>query len=313
MLMLLPIGLLLVVSGLCFVGCVLDTHGIPPDFTSYSDDDVIGNPNCVAYWRLNDEGPMALDSKGSNNGTYFSKDQPANPNQFPSPNYFQGSFRSALAPGKLTVGAPGIVSGDFVGGPNGSLAGCMLTDGAYVEIGANSITTPPNAFTVEAWISPGWDAADADAVHTFLDFRARDPATGAITGFAMSIDGQGQLNGLIGLGTPSGFQIVGGAVPLQTSNHVVLTLENNMASLFVNGTNTAQMSLPQSYVPNTTARQAIGAGAPFADNRKDQTPDLFFPAFPFNGSIQDVAIYQIALDPITIANHHTNGQGNKTS
>jgi hypothetical protein len=68
----------------------------------------------------------------------------------------------------------------------------------------------------------------------------------------------------------------------------------------------------ESYVPNTTSRQVIGAGAPWAPNRTDQTPSLFFPAFPFNGNIQDVAIYSKALDDVTILNHHTNGTGNNT-
>jgi hypothetical protein len=38
-------------------------------------------------------------------------------------------------------------------------------------------------------------------------------------------------------------------------------------------------------------------------------PDPASPLFPFVGAIQDVAIYKIALDPVTIATQFDNGNG----
>ena len=50
-----PVALLALIGTFCFVGCVFPTGGLPsPPFTTYSDTDVIGNPDCVAYWPLND-------------------------------------------------------------------------------------------------------------------------------------------------------------------------------------------------------------------------------------------------------------------
>jgi len=312
LLMLLPVGLLLIVSGLCFVGCVLDVSGLPPDFTTYSATDIIPNIDCVAYWRLDDEGGTAHDSKGGNEGQYI--DKTAMPAQFPSPSYTAGGFRSAAAAVTLTLAQSGsrIVNGDSETG--GSQAPAMQTDGAYVLIAANGVTKPAGAFSAEAWIKTGWDASDSDAVHTFLDFRNVD-AAGAISGFAMLVDNQGQLGALVGRGAAGELNVTGSAVPLQTPAHVVLTFENGTASLFVNGSPAGQSPLNpgESYVPNTTGQQSIGAGAPFAPPRTDQTAALFFPAFPFKGSIQDVAIYKIALSPKTIMDHFTHGSGNKTS
>ena len=82
LLMLLPVALLFVVSGLCFVGCALNTKGVPPDFTTYQDSDVLANPNCIAFWPLNEgSGTLAEDTKGKqlgneHDGTYHDKVNP---------------------------------------------------------------------------------------------------------------------------------------------------------------------------------------------------------------------------------------------
>jgi len=308
--MLLPIALLALVGGLCFVGCSFDTHGIPPDFTTYSSDDIVPNPDCVAYWKLDDEGPMAIDSKGGHDGTYFKMGDL--PGQFPCPTFMNGGFRSAACTGSLKEAQAnsGIVIGDFEGGSGGSQAPCIETDGAYVEIAANNVTTPPNQFSVEAWVRPGWDPSDSDAVHTFLDFRFFD-GTG-FSGFSLAVNGQGLLQGAVGLGAAGELIVAGGPVPLQQTSHVVMTFDGTTAALFLNGMFSSQQSIQSgTYVPNTMGRQTLGAGAPWAPNRSDQTPSLFFPAFPYKGKIQDVAIYSKPLDAGTIQLHNTHGLGNK--
>jgi hypothetical protein len=42
-------------------------------------------------------------------------------------------------------------------------------------------------------------------------------------------------------------------------------------------------------------------------------PDLPTPLFPFNGSIQDVAFYNVVLDNQTIQTHYLNGSGMQIS
>jgi hypothetical protein len=91
-----------------------------------------------------------------------------------------------------------------------------------------------------------------------------------------------------------------------------MTFDGTTAALFLNGSFSSQQSVQTgSYVQNTTGRQVIGAGGPWAKNRSDQTPSLFFPGFPFKGKIQDVAIYSKPLDAGTILLHNTHGLGNK--
>jgi len=319
LLVLLPVGLLALVSGLCFVGCVLDTTGLPPEFQTYQDTDVLANPNCIAFWPLNEgSGPLAEDTKGKmlnneHDGTYHSVLNPGSAGQYPCPTFMNGGAKSAACTGQLTLGAAnsGIVNGDFVGDAHST---AMQTDGAYVEIAANNVTTPANAFTAEAWISPGWDASDSDAFHTFLDFRSVD-AAGAISGFAMLVNDQGQVQGAVGRGAAGQMIATGASITLEATAYVVLTFDGATATVFVNGTpnpaGAASLQAGQNYVPNTTGRQVIGAGAPWAANRTDQTADLFFPAFPFKGTIQDVAIYSAVLSDETILIHNMNGNGQK--
>jgi len=310
-LVLLPVALLALVSGLCFIGCTFNTHGLPPDFTTYSTDDIVPNPNCVAYWKLDDEGPIAMDSKGGNNGAYFKVGDL--PGQFPSPQYTDGGFKSAACTGSLKQAQAnsGIVIGDFEGGSSGSQAPCIEIDGAYVQIEANNVTTPAGQFSIEAWVRPEWDQTDFDAVHTFLDFRSFDGT--AFGGFSLAVNDQGLLQGAVGLGAGGELIVTGGPVPVQQTSHVVMTFDGAVAALFLNGMFSAQQPVQGAgmYMPNGTGRQAIGAGAPWAPNRTDQTPSLLFPAFPFKGKIQDVAIYSKPLDAGTIQLHNTHGLGNK--
>src|SRR6202035_2259261 len=83
---LLPVILFGIVSLLCFVGCVLNTHGLPPSFTQYSTTTVLGNPAVVAYWPLNDANdtlPAADLAPNPDNGQYI--DQTTLPAIYPWP------------------------------------------------------------------------------------------------------------------------------------------------------------------------------------------------------------------------------------
>src|SRR4051794_33207369 len=153
-LVLLPVGLLAIVSGLCFVGCVLNTHGTL-EFSTYSSDDVLANPDCVAFWPLNEPGStimqgsdrLAIDAMGKqlndpHNGTYTDFLFPEVPGEYSCPSFVDSGARSAACSGALTLGAPGIVLGDWVGNVQST---AMQTDGAYVEIAPNDVTTPADA------------------------------------------------------------------------------------------------------------------------------------------------------------------------
>ena len=47
---LLPIGMLAVVWSVCFVGCVLQTHGLEQPYSN----NILAEPSLVAYWPLSD-------------------------------------------------------------------------------------------------------------------------------------------------------------------------------------------------------------------------------------------------------------------
>lgn len=64
-----------------------------------------------------------------------------------------------------------------------------------------------------------------------------------------------------------------------------------------------------SYSPNTTEPLIIGAGFGYLDDRVDGMPDSAFPLVPFNGTIQDVAIYDVVLDNSVINAHFYHGNG----
>ena len=53
----------------------------------------------------------------------------------------------------------------------------------------------------------------------------------------------------------------------------------------------------------------IGVGGPWLPPRMQLADEVFFPVFPFKGTIQDVAIYNVVLDPTVINTHFKDGSG----
>jgi hypothetical protein len=328
LLLFVSVALLALVSGVCFVGCVLDTSGLGLGFTTYSDDDVIKNPDCVAFWPLSDSPGQttALDVVGKakmnpHNGSYFSvaSSDPTIKNLFPCPQFTvdpAGPLDSAFAPGTLTIGAPGIVTGDTLpphDPKNPISTTCMQADGGFVAVPFNSTVNPASAFTIEAWVLPGWDANAPQAYRTVIDSRSQ--GGGLFFGYVIFVNETGLWEAQLG-GTGNGnFVIVtAGAASLTIATHVVLTCDGTNAALFINGTQAASKALPagSSFAPNTTADLSIGVGMPYLPHRTKPSDNDFFPLLPFNGKIQDVAIYNVVLGDITIKNHSEHGKGNAT-
>jgi hypothetical protein len=335
------VALLVLVSGFCFVGCVLNTHGTgvdpnkpdpenpnpnpkPKPYTKYSDDDVINNPSCIAYWPLNDSGPLnasgsqnvAIDAGGkaknnAHNGEYRSN--VTHPGLFPCPQYTldpAGPVDSALAPGDLTLEVPGIVPGDtnppYDDPDNRTTA--MTVNGGFVIVPPNSVVNP-STFTVEAWVLPGWGMAPP-AYRTIID--SRDQGGGQFFGFVIFVNESGNWEAQLG-GTGNGnYAIVpGGSASLSDATYVALTCNGTKATLFVNGTEAGSASLPagSSFAPNTVKPLVIGVGAPYLTDRMNSVGDNFFPLLPFNGTIQCVAIYDSVLSATDIETHYDHGKG----
>jgi hypothetical protein len=334
-----PVALFALIGAFCFVGCVLNTHGTgvdpnkpdpdnpdpdpkPVPFTKYSDEDVIGNPSCVAYWPLNDSSGqnVAFDVGGKAKGNEHDGEYRSNvthPGLFPCPVYTldpAGPLDSAFAPGDLTLEVPGIVAGDTnppYDDPDNRTA-AMSVNGGFVIVQPNSVVNP-SKFTVEAWALPAWDSMAAPAYRTIID--SRNQGGGLFFGFVIFVNENGNWEAQLG-GTGNGsYAIVPGTTAsLTDATYVALTCDGSKAKLFVNGEEKGSASLPagSSFAPNTVKPLVIGVGVPYLDDRMNSVGDNFFPLLPFNGTIQCVAIYNAVLSDDDIKKHFDDGSGKTT-
>lgn len=340
LIVLIPVVLLGIVGMLCFVGCILDTSGLPSTpVTNYSDGTVLLNKDCMGYWPLSEtlDTVKAAELVHGLVGTYIDKNTAIAPlpTPYPWPEFTVMSpaplpdVKSAAAGndgnGTITLGAPSIVKGD-VDKPQDdpALPACMVVNGCFVHIPFDAKFTPQASFTVEAWVRPDWDASmNTTHAHRFvLDCRALNPGTGFAL-FASAEDGQPGVYRWAGMIGNGGMSIDGlTTVPTSEStitlttgtpvDPVYLAMTFDTATLkltlFVNGEQQGQVDAPM-YAPNATQPLWIGAGAPFVAPRPQPDGVVSSPLFPFVGAIQDVAIYGVALDAEAIHMHFRHGIG----
>jgi hypothetical protein len=149
LIVLIPVILLGIVGLFCFVGCILDSSGLPgggdepppKPFTEYSGMTVLPTNSLMAYWPLNEtkDTADAVDRKSASNGKYIDVNTapPMTVYDWPQyniPNGADPDVLSAAGAGVLTPGQPSIVMGDVVALPDGSTPACKVVDGAYVEV-----------------------------------------------------------------------------------------------------------------------------------------------------------------------------------
>jgi hypothetical protein len=335
LIILIPVILLGIVGTLCFVGCFLDVSGLPrTPVTNYSDGTVLLNSDCIGYWPLSETSDtmQAAELVHGLGGTYIDQNTAIAPLPTPYPwpeftlhNPPGPDVKSAAATGTIVLGAPSIVNGD-VDKPNDgpAMPACMVVDGCFVHVPFDAKFTPTTSFTVEAWVRPDWDAS-ANTTHAnrfVLDTRALNPGTGFGL-FAKAEDGQSGVYrwaGMIGNGGMStdGLTTVSTSELTITLNagtpvdpvYLALTFDSaqQKLTLFVNGEQHGQVDAPI-FVPNSTQPLWIGAGAPFVAPRPQPDGVPSSPLFPFVGAIQDVAIYQVALEAGEIRTHFDHGSG----
>ncbi len=315
-----PVALLALIGGFCFVGCVLNTKGthaddpppVPPKpFTTYSKD-VADNANCVAYWPLSDtfvpSDPakrIAHDVVGQADGAFKSID--TDPALFPCPAAnLSAGVDTAFAPGTLMLGVPGIVKGDAVQPLNDPavLTTAMQCDGGFVSVNFTSVVNPPAPFTIELWAMLGLAPNDPAAMRTVIESRD------AAGGFAIRVNNTGNWEGVLDVSGMAAPVVFTGAKATSAATHVVLTYDGANAALFTDGTRTSQVTSAPGFVRNTTMQLAIGVGATALPPRTQPSDVKFFPLVPFKGTIQDVAIYNTVLDDTTIKIHAEHGKGN---
>jgi Concanavalin A-like lectin/glucanases superfamily len=320
---LIPIVLLGVVTALCFVGCVLNTHGNIPAFMTYSEITVLANPNNVAYWPLWEklDTDPAVDRKGGNNGNYIDPTTMQKFYPWPSfsiPNPPNPDLFSAAGQGSLQLGQLAIVNGDYVQPANTTQATGMLVNGSFVAVPFNAAINPTPAFTLECWVQVGWFNTDPLAFRAVVDCRNDAPGQGFALYAAPDSDQSGNYHWQASIGNggagAAGFTTVTSADPPITLNteappvYLAVTFDGQTLILFVNAQESAKIN-QATYVANTGQPLWIGAGAPFVPQRPQMMGTLASPLFPWVGAIQDVAIYNIALDGGVILKHFDNGSG----
>ena len=212
----------------------------------------------------------------------------------------------APAPPSLVAWWPGDGNAnDIRGENNGTLNGGATATAtgkvaqAFTFNGANEVTIPDapslnvQALTLDAWVFP-------TSVDGANDIIVNKESAGDSTQYEMSIRGpqvpggsiaEGNLAFFIGgiSGLPSeesGWVDGGGQVPLNTWTDVALTFDGSSAKAYINGVLTRGVTGLSGNVNVTAGSFRIG----------DRSPGNGFPNDQFNGSIDEVELFNRALD-----------------
>lgn len=279
MMILVPLLSLVLVMSLCFVGCALPFY--VADFTHY-DSIVLGTPNLVAFWPLDDAaGTTAADA-----GIY----------------HYDGQYQ-----GNCALGQPGIVKGSQIAGGDFEFPDpCVLFFGGKVSVPFQPLLNFPGPFTIEAWVKPSSTVTEPQTRVVVASANLEESA-----GFALfaTPDNFWEAQVGIGMGMANFLSAKAGndqPIALGTTSYLAMTFDGTTLNLYVNpvlpfvATATATIPPNAVYIPvgKTQAPLFIGMGRPDVGGM-----------FPFSGWIQAVAIYNRALDHKTIFDHHMIGSG----
>ena len=298
-------GTAAIVWSACFVGCNLAHAGAPVRVVPYYRyrNTVTSTRGLVAYWPLNDidRSTMVAADAGPNgfDGAYTLGPVEA----------FSDALHSDASPGGFLLNQPNIVAGDTTSttGDAAPANPCVYFNGGYVRVPWQAALGPPmpGQFTLEAWVVPNWTLEDAQAHQSFRAVVV-SAAVADFAGFGLLATPENLWSVQIGNGsrfldatTGHNQSIVQGSLYF-----LVVTYNGSTLTLWVNPADTTHMpdaaTIASGYVPVTSPVPLyIGTGR----------PDSPTPLFPFNGWIQDVAFYNVALDNRTIAIHYANGLG----
>jgi len=274
LIVLIPVVLLGVVTALCFVGCGLNTHGnIPPGPYETA---IPKTANLVAWWPLGDLQATTL----------ASDEAPKQPPMMA----FNGTYV-----GGVTRQQTGIVPSDLVD----TLTKCALFTNGLVQVDFHQELNP-GSFTLEAWVKPQWSAGDPQIRAVLVSANSTAGA-----GFALlaTTDNFWQIQ--VGIGGGNFTPVTATEnIPLNSpvAQYLAVTFDSvtQALTLFVGtvegGFNSFSSTLMNAYVPEDSSSSTslfIGMGR----------PDMPGGMFPFNGFIQDVAIYNVALEAGIVQGH----------
>ena len=301
LLVLILLSVAAVLSCFRFLGCLLDTTGLPgpPEYG----DKIKGE--AIAYWRLGEPARTmadgtAKDEKSLQDGIYKATALMSDVQSAPTPD-----------PATLELGQPGIVAG----APSQT---SMNVEGGHVSVDLNPALNPPpdKAFSVEAWVHPEWDAGETDIFrcvaasredtgtnkHGYILYAGPvlDPTSFATTDPTM------HWQAWVGDGT-TWLMLVGPPVEAGQTTYVLLTYDGMQQTLTLDAVaaNTDMSTYARwsrsgtVYSPNPSRPLYIGMGSP------ETSP----PRYAFRGRLQEVAFYDKALTPDQVSDHVTAGRG----
>lgn len=283
LILLVPLLVLAAVLLFAFAGCTLiagldDHYEVVATYTQ----EVTKTAGLVAYWRLGDASPPdALDE---------------------GPSKLTGGYHGGV---KLRD-----VDGALAKKEAGDKAPTFNGQDGYVEVGWKPPLNMPLSFSVEAWIRPAALGPGVEPVQEVVAFR--DVVGAVYRGFELTVtrppDPKPRIQGRVGTGSttpPIAVEVVfelpdaliGG--PGNDWKHVVLTYDGTAggrsAKLYVDG-DLKDTIAPVGYAPNVNQPLRIGAG------RAQAQPT---PADFFAGAIDEVAVYNVALDANAVKTHFT--------
>jgi hypothetical protein len=187
--------------------------------------------------------------------------------------------------GNVAIGQPGLLAVD-----NNTAAQFDGSSG-YVAVPHNANLNPP-AFTVEAIVTvTGGDGTYRAVV------SSRDVSTGLEPfGYILYASETDLWEAWVGDGVGPPWTTLTGPAVTQGQHFLAMTYDGTTLTLHVDpeeGNPDTTVSTATAYMPNTTNELRIGAGA------NEATPPLYF----WNGVLDEVAVYNAALDFSTIQNH----------
>jgi hypothetical protein len=184
--------------------------------------------------------------------------------------------------GGVTLGVPGLV----VGGPD--TAAHFDGSTGYVSVPHNDNSLNPPSFTVEALVNVEGDGQYGAVV------SSRDiSTTGEVFGYVLYASDQNRWEAWVGDGGLPPWQILTGPDVTPGVHYLAMTYDKTTLKLYLDPFADEPLSADVPYQPNTVRELRIGAGA----------NELTDPQWFFNGVIDEVAVYDFALDFATLHEH----------
>ena len=210
-----------------------------------------------------------------------------------------GYWRLGEASGTTAVDSKGGNDGTYVGGVMLGSPGLVEDDpdtaalfagvGQYVAVPRTDALNPPT-FTVEALVS----VAEADDYRAVVSSRHVDPTSQNTFGYTLYVSDAGDWEAWVGDGDVT-WETALGPPATDAVQFAAMTYDGTTLKLYVDPETDAPAEVAAAYQPNPQNELRIGAGA-----NEAATP-LYF----FQGVIDEVAIYDVALDFDTILDHFT--------